>query len=183
MRIVSGTHRGRRFTPPAGFKARPTTDFAKENLFNVLNNQISFDEIKVLDLFSGTGSISFEFASRGCTDITSVELEFKHHQFIAKTAELLNLKTVMKVVKADAFRFIEKTTGKYDLIFADPPFDLEKAAELPQIIADRQLLNPDGIFILEHSDKKNYQQHPLFIEMRAYGKVNFSFFGQHAKSE
>ena len=112
MRIVSGTHRGRRFTPPAGFKARPTTDFAKENLFNVLNNQISFDEIKVLDLFSGTGSISFEFASRGCTDITSVELEFKHHQFIAKTAELLNLKTVMKVVKADAFRFIEKTTGK-----------------------------------------------------------------------
>lgn len=183
MRIVSGTLKGRRFSPPAGFKARPTTDFAKENLFNVLNNQISFDTIKVLDLFSGTGSISFEFASRGCTDITSVELNFKHHQFIARTAEQLELKQVMKVVKADAFRFIEKTSVKYDLIFADPPFDLEKAADLPQLIVTHDLLAPDGIFILEHSDKKSYQAHPLFMGVRAYGKVNFSFFGRQAQAE
>ncbi len=181
MRIVSGTLKGRRFSPPAGFKARPTTDFAKENLFNVLNNQISFDEIKVLDLFAGTGSISFEFASRGCSDITSVEMNFKHHLFITKTAEELNLKRVMKVIKADAFRFVEKVTGQFDLIFADPPFDLEKAADLPQMIADCNLLSEDGFFILEHSDKKDYRHHPLFIEVRAYGKVNFSFFGRVAK--
>lgn len=183
MRIISGTLKGRRFTPPSGFKARPTTDFAKENLFNVLNNQICFEEIKVLDLFAGTGSISFEFASRGCTNITSIELNFKHHQFIAKTAGELNLKNVMTVIKADAFRFVEKVAGPYDLIFADPPFDLEKASDLPQTIADRNLLGPEGIFILEHSDKKDYSQHPLFIEVRAYGKVNFSFFGRDTKKE
>lgn len=176
MRIVSGFLKGRRFSPPSSFKARPTTDFAKENLFNVLNNIVDFEEIKVLDLFAGTGSISFEFASRGCVDITSVEQNMVHYRFIDKTAQELNLKKSMTIIKTDVFRFVEKTTVKYDLIFADPPFDLDKAAQLPDIVLQRGMLKADGMFILEHSDKKSYGDHPNFKELRAYGKVHFSFF-------
>ena len=176
MRIISGTLKGRRFSPPPGFKARPTTDYAKENLFNVLNNMVDFEEIKVLDLFAGTGSISFEFVSRGCKNITSLELNFKHFQFIQKTCKELNLDKVMRVIKSDVFRFVEKTSDKYDIIFADPPFDLEKASELPDTIIGRELLNEGGMFILEHSDKISYSHHPYYVETRDYGKVNFSFF-------
>jgi 16S rRNA (guanine(966)-N(2))-methyltransferase RsmD len=176
MRIVSGTLKGRRFSPPSNFKARPTTDYAKENLFNVLNNTFDFEEIKVLDLFSGTGSISFEFVSRGCTDVTSVELNFRHQQFIARMVHELNLQDKMRAIKSDAFRFAERTSDRYDIIFADPPFDLEKAAELPDLIIGRKLLKEDGVFILEHSDKINYSNHPNYVETRDYGKVNFSFF-------
>lgn len=176
MRIVSGSLRGRRFCPPDNFSARPTTDFAKENLFNVLANFIDFDSIKVLDLFSGTGSITYEFVSRGCTDITSVEMNFKHQQFIAKTIKEFNISQYARSIKADAFKFAQSTSEKYDLIFADPPFDLETAAQLPDIVISRQLLKEGGILILEHSGAGKYNAHPNFQQTRSYGKVNFTFF-------
>ncbi|MBN2166251.1 MAG: RsmD family RNA methyltransferase [Marinilabiliaceae bacterium] len=176
MRIVSGYLKGRRFSPPSSFKARPTTDFAKENLFNILNNRINFEETKVLDLFSGTGSISFEFASRGCKDITSVELNFNHYKFIKKCAEDLELNSIVKCIKGDCFKYIEKCTKEYDIIFSDPPFDLTKADDLPILVLSTNILKKDGLFILEHSDKKSFSKHPNFIENRNYGKVNFSIF-------
>ncbi|MBE6341503.1 MAG: methyltransferase domain-containing protein [Bacteroidales bacterium] len=175
MRIVSGDLRGRRFTPPENFSARPTTDFAKENLFNVLANFIDFEEIKVLDIFSGTGSISYEFASRGCRDITSVEKNFKHRQFIAKTIKEFGIEKQVRSIKGDAFRFVQTTEAKYDLIFADPPFDLD-VSSLPDIIFERNLLTENGLFILEHSGEGKHNNHPNFSQTRCYGKVNFTFF-------
>jgi 16S rRNA (guanine(966)-N(2))-methyltransferase RsmD len=177
MRIVSGTLRGRRFSPPDSFSARPTTDFAKENLFNVLNNMIDFEDIKVLDLFSGTGSISYEFASRGCCNITSIELNYKHQQFIAKTLRELKIDKAVRSLKGDSFKFVGATKEKYDVIFADPPFDLQEADTLPDIIIERELLTPDGFFVLEHSGKDRYNEHRYFLQTRNYGKVNFTFFG------
>ncbi len=176
MRVVSGDLRGRRFSPPDSFSARPTTDFAKENLFNVLANFIDFESIKVLDIFSGTGSITYEMVSRGCTDVTSVEMNFHHQKFIAKTIAEFGIKDKARSIKADAFKFLQATTETYDLIFADPPFDLERASQLPDIIVERHLLKPDGIFILEHSGAGKYNAHPNFVQTRSYGKVNFTFF-------
>lgn len=177
MRIVSGQLKGRRFSPPDSFKARPTTDFAKENIFNVLNNMVDFEELKVLDLFSGTGSISYEFASRGCMSVTSIEQNFKHQQFIAKTVREFGIQQQVRSLKGDAFKFVEGTSEQYDLIFADPPFDLEEAQKLPDMIMKRGLLRPGGFFILEHSGEGKYNDHPYFLQTRNYGKVNFTFFG------
>ena len=177
MRVVSGYLRGRRFNPPADFSARPTTDMAKENLFNVLNNIIDFEQVKVLDLFSGTGSISYEFVSRGCADVTSVEQSFKHQRFIAQTVGEFGIKDKVRSIKADAFRFVASTTEQYDVIFADPPFDLDKAAQLPDLIVERNILKPDGFFILEHAGLGKYNGHKYFKQTRNYGKVNFTFFG------
>lgn len=177
MRIVSGTLRGRRFSPPDSFSARPTTDFAKENLFNVLNNIIDFEDIKVLDLFSGTGSISYEFASRGCKNITSIELNYKHQQFIAKTIRELKIDKAIRSLKGDSFKFVAATKEKYDIIFADPPFDLKEADNLPDMVMEKDLLNKGGFLILEHSGKDKYNDHKYFIQTRNYGKVNFTFFG------
>ncbi len=176
MRIVSGELRGRRFCPPDNFKARPTTDFAKENLFNVLNNMIDFEEVSVLDLFSGTGSISYEFASRGCRDVTSVELSYQHRQFIAKTIKDLKLEGVIHSVRADAFRFVADTRAKYDIVFADPPFDLEKVDALPDWIFEHEILSEGGMLILEHGGEGRFNGHPNFAQTRNYGKVNFTFF-------
>lgn len=176
MRIVSGELRGRRFCPPDNFSARPTTDFAKENLFNVLNNIVDFEELKVLDLFSGTGSITYEFVSRGCQDVTSVEMNFKHQQFIAKTIREFGIDKRARSIKADAFKFAQNTSEKYDLIFADPPFDLEEASKLPDIVISRGLLKEGGMLILEHSGAGKYNAHPNFQQTRSYGKVNFTFF-------
>lgn len=181
MRVVSGELRGRRFSPPESFSARPTTDFAKENLFNVLANIIDFEEIKVLDIFSGTGSITYEMVSRGCTDVTSVELNYNHQKFIAKTISEFGIKKQAHSIKADAFKFVQNTTETYDLIFADPPFDLERASELPDIIISRHLLREGGIFILEHSGAGKYNAHPNFVQTRSYGKVNFTFFKDDKK--
>lgn len=175
MRIVSGSLRGRTFNPPKSFNARPTTDFAKENLFNVLANLYDFEEMKILDLFSGTGSMTYEFASRGCLDVTSVEMRFQHQQFIAKTLKEFGIDHQARSVKADAFKFVEGTAAKYDLIFADPPFDLD-VEMLPTTIISRGLLNDGGVFILEHSGAGKYNNHPNFQQTRAYGKVNFTFF-------
>ncbi len=176
MRIISGSLKGRRFSPPKNFKARPTTDFAKENLFNILNNTIDYTELEVLDLFGGTGSISYEFASRGVQKITCIELNFNHFKFIKKTIEELDLGKQIKVIKGDVFKYIEKTSEKFNLIFADPPYDLEKSETIPDLILKNELLKPEGILIFEHSGRVEFNDHPNFIENRANGKVIFTFF-------
>lgn len=164
------------FHPGKTFKARPTTDFAKESLFNILNNRIDFEETKYLDLFAGTGSISYEMISRGCTDLTLIELEFKHIQFIKSVLKELN--EVAKVYRADVFKFLESERTKYDLIFADPPYDLARLNEVPELVLSRNLLSPDGIFVMEHGKNNNFSKLPGFLELRKYGSVHFSFFGQ-----
>lgn len=176
MRIVSGSLKGRRFSPPKSFKARPTTDFAKENLFNVLNNTVDFTALKVLDLFGGTGSISYEFCSRGSKDVTCVELSYNHFKFIKKTAEELDLDSQLRIIKGDAFKFVEKTHEKFDLIFADPPYDLKSADQIPDLILEHKLLSQDGLLIFEHSGRITFNHHANFIENRENGKVIFTFF-------
>ncbi|MDE6482217.1 MAG: RsmD family RNA methyltransferase [Rikenellaceae bacterium] len=175
MRIVSGSHRGRTIEPPRGFKARPTTDFAKENIFNVLSNLYDFEGLDVLDLFSGTGSISYEFASRGAARVVSVEADRMHRSFIEATARKMGL-TAIKSVLGDAFNFVRCCSEKFDIIFADPPYDLEGTDELPDIIMERGILKPEGIFVLEHSKHKEFSGHPNFRQHRSYGSVNFSIF-------
>lgn len=175
MRIISGTYKGRRLQPPANISARPTTDFAKESIFNVLNNFTDFEELEVLDLFSGTGSIALEFVSRGCISATAIELEQKHCNFIHSTCKLLNIDN-LTVIKSDVFRFVSQTGKKFDLIFADPPYMLKELPQLPDIIFSHSLLKPGGLFILEHSAKNNFAEHPHFAEHRKYGNVNFSLF-------
>lgn len=176
MRIVGGKYRGRMFNPGKSFKARPTTDFAKESLFNILNNRIDFEETKVLDLFAGTGSIGYEFLSRGCTNLTMIELEFKHIQFIKSVLKELNESA--KVYRADVFKFLESEKGKYDLIFADPPYDHPRFKEVPELVLTNKLLAPDGIFVLEHGKEYDFSKLPGFKELRKYGSVHFSFFEQ-----
>lgn len=175
MRIVGGKYKGRRFDPGKRFKARPTTDMAKESLFNILQNQLDFEELKVLDLFSGTGSISFEFASRGCTDITAVEVNFSHVNFIKETIEKLG-ETSIRVIKTNAFVFAERMHDQYDLIFADPPYDHRKFQEVPEMIFRNNMLKENGLFILEHSSAYDFSKIPQFELLRKYGSVNFSFF-------
>lgn len=182
MRIIGGEFKGRRFSPPIGLKARPTTDYARESLFNILNNRVDFEELRVLDLFAGTGSISFEFVSRGCRDVTCVELAGLHLSFIHKCIGQMGFERFIRPIKADVFKFIEKNSESFDLIFSDAPYDLTKADTLPDSILSSGLLKADGIYIMEHSDKKDFSSHPSFIEIRKYGKVNFSFFG-HKKDE
>ena len=176
MRVVSGILRGRRFTPPESFDARPTTDFAKENIFNVLCNIVDFEAIKVLDLFSGSGAISYEFASRGCNDVTSVEKDFQHQKFIAKTIEQFGIRDKVKSIKGNALQFITTTQQKYDIIFADPPYAMEEVDSLPDLVMGRDILREDGFFILEHSGAGRFNDHPNFWQTREYGKVNFTFF-------
>lgn len=176
MRIISGTHKGRQIIPDKNFSARPTTDFAKENLFNVLAHQINFEGLTALDLFSGTGSISYELASRGAAEIISVELNYKHFIFIRHTIQELGLRN-MKVYKNDAFIACKKLRGRqFGLIFADPPYDLPLIGTIPSAIFDNDLLAAEGIAVVEHPESVNYSTHPFFIEQRRYGSVNFSLF-------
>ncbi|TRX70942.1 16S rRNA (guanine(966)-N(2))-methyltransferase RsmD [Carboxylicivirga sp. M1479] len=176
MRIISGYLKGRRFSPPKSFKARPTTDIARESLFNVLNNRVDFEDLKVLDLFAGTGSISYEFASRGCTDVTTVEMNYKHYSYIKSMLAELELEDDIQLFKADAFKYMQKSSVQYDLVFADPPFDLKNFDSIPDQFFKNSLLKDDGIFILEHSDKMSFEKHSHFSELKKYGKVHFSFF-------
>jgi 16S rRNA (guanine(966)-N(2))-methyltransferase RsmD len=175
MRIISGKYKGRRLSPPATISARPTTDFAKEGLFNVLNNRIDFEAVSVLDLFAGTGGISFEFASRNCLAIVCVEKHKIQTAFIEKTKRELGLDS-LTLLKMDVFSYLARNTAKFDLIFADPPYDLPDLQTLPDIIIQKEMLNEDGVFILEHPSKISFSQHPNFKEHRHYGNVNFSFF-------
>jgi len=174
MRIIRGTLKGRRIQAPSNLPVRPTTDFAKESLFNVLNNRIDFEELNVLDLFAGIGGISFEFASRGAS-VLAVENNPKCADFIKQTAEKLQVESI-RVMQTDTFAYIAKTKQTFDLIFADPPYDLLTIDLLPTLIFEYKLLNPNGIFILEHSESHDYSDFPKFLELRKYGKVHFSFF-------
>jgi 16S rRNA (guanine(966)-N(2))-methyltransferase RsmD len=176
MRIVSGRLKGRRFSPPSSFKARPTTDQARESLFNILTNLIDFETEEVLDLFSGTGAISYEFASRGCPSVTAVENNYANSGFIKKTAAGFNIENNLKVIKADAFKFIKKNNRKYTFIFADPPFDLPQIEELPDLVMNSECLTKEGLFVLEHGPDRSFENNPFFWQNRHYGKVNFSFF-------
>ena len=178
MRIIGGAFKSRIFRPAKNFKARPTTDFARENLFNILDNRYEFDNKKVLDLFSGTGSISFEFVSRGCPNVTSVELDRFHYNFICSVIEKLDIKSSMKAVNTDAFKFIARSSEQYNIIFADPPYELKRLAEIPDLILNSKLLGDEGLLILEHGKTNDFSLHPLFSEIRTYGSVHFSFFIQ-----
>lgn len=175
MRIISGEFKGRVFTPPAKFDLRPTTDLAKEGLFNFLANRWEFADLDVLDLFAGIGNISIEFISRGIKNITAVEINAKHASFIRETAEKLNNES-LTVIQTDAFDFVKKTEKQYNIVFADPPYNLEGIETLPSAIFDGGFLKPSGEFILEHSDKKDFSNHPNYIGTKKYGAVHFSIF-------
>lgn len=175
MRIISGKYKGRHFDIPKNFKARPTTDFAKENLFNILLNYIDFEELSALDLFSGTGSISLELLSRGCANVTSVEMDSQHFSHLKKTASLLKEED-WHIVRDDVFKFIKRCTASYDIIFADPPYTLKGLKEIPALIMESNMLKEGGIFIFEHGKDNSFSNHPNFFRHIAYGSVNFSFF-------
>jgi 16S rRNA (guanine966-N2)-methyltransferase len=175
MRIVSGTHRGRSIHPPKNLPVRPTTDFAKESLFNILNNYIEFDELKVLDLFCGTGNISYEFLSRGCKEITAVDSSYACCEFVKKTIQALGFPKT-KVIKADVFSFLKNSLETYDLVFADPPYDLEKLDQIVPLVIEKNMLNEGGWLIIEHGPRTDLSAQPNFKEKRVYGNVNFSFF-------
>jgi 16S rRNA (guanine(966)-N(2))-methyltransferase RsmD len=175
MRIVSGEFKGRTIAPPSNFAARPTTDFAKVALFNILAVRFDFAELSALDLFSGTGSISYELASRGCHSVTSVELNAQHHAFIRRTAQALPLPQ-LRCIRANAFAYLRSCHEIYDLIFADPPYDLAGVEQIPQLVFERDLLKLGSWLIVEHGKEKNFSEHPHFREHRSYGNVNFSIF-------
>ena len=175
MRIISGIYKGRRIVPPPHIEARPTTDFAKEGLFNLLATRVDFDQVNALDLFSGTGSISLELVSRGCKSVTAIEQNEKHCAFIRKTCADLKINSLL-LIRADVFRFMERARFRYDLIFADPPYMLKELTDLPDLVLGKGLLADDGLFVLEHSAKQKFDAHPNFVEHRNYGNVNFSFF-------
>lgn len=182
MRIVSGRYKGRRLDLPKNFKARPTTDFAKENLFNILGNSIDWEDIKALDLFGGTGNISFELVSRGCPQVTCVEKFAPNYSFIEKTKGLLDAKE-LRIFKMDVFKFLEICKDQFDFIFADPPYDLPFLQEVPKLIIEKNLLKPGGVFVMEHSKSDDFSSSPLFKEKRVYGSVNFSIFEKEENIE
>jgi len=178
MRIVGGIFGGRRFNPPARIPARPTTEVAKEGLFNTLQNIIDIEDAKTLDLFGGTGSISYELASRGAADLTLIERDLTTIDFIKKTAQELKISDKLHVIRGDVFKFMKQNTEQYDFIFAGPPYALESIDELPHLVFELKMLKPGGIFVLEHTPRNDYQQHPHFLRMKNYGTTIFTFFNQ-----
>lgn len=175
MRIIGGTLRGRTILPPPGYRARPTTDFAREGLFNVLDNEYEFEGLKVLDLFGGTGAISFEFASRGASRVYCVEMARENATFIKREAERLGLQNVT-MVRDNVFDFLGICREQFDIIFADPPYALEGLDTLPDKVFEAGILYPDRYFILEHPGTYSFKEHPHFVKEKVYGKVHFSFF-------
>jgi 16S rRNA (guanine(966)-N(2))-methyltransferase RsmD len=175
MRIITGTYKGRHFDIPRSFKARPTTDFAKENIFNVMNGYIDFDGATALDLFAGTGSISLELLSRGCRQVVSVEMDRDHASFIRQCVQKLNCKNHI-LIRGDVFRFLKSCHQQFDIIFADPPYALPTLAEIPDLVFQHNLLKPGGLFVFEHGKQNEFARHPNYVEHRAYGSVNFSLF-------
>lgn len=177
MRIIGGKFKGRRFNPPAkNWPTRPTTDFAKEGLFNIINNNFDFEAIKVLDLFGGTGSHSYEFISRGCTDVTYVDKFGPCVAFVKKTAELLEIQSFLKIYKSDVFRFIKSTKLQYDYIFAGPPYPLPTLDTIPDVIFENDLVKKEGWLVLEHNPNHDFKDHPKYLNERNYGKTIFSIF-------
>jgi 16S rRNA (guanine(966)-N(2))-methyltransferase RsmD len=176
MRIISGTHGGRRISPPANMPyTRPTTDIAKEGLFNVIQNNLEIDTLKILDLFGGTGCISYELASRGAPEITIVEKDTQMYGFIKKTSGELGFEN-FKVVKSDVFKFMETATAQYDFIFAGPPYALKNIDDLPLKVFEKKLLKPKGWFILEHTPRNDYKKFDHYKTERSYGTTIFSIF-------
>ena len=175
MRVISGKYRGKRFSPPKNFPSRPTTDMAKEALFNILNNAIDFEETEVLDLFAGTGNVSLEFLSRGCPKVLSVDRHPVSAKFLIQMQEDLS-EDGWTILRRDAFAYIKKATEKFDLIFCDPPFGLKGLEDLPDLIFEHELLNDNGLLIIEHGRETDLSKKLHFDETRTYGGVNFSFF-------
>lgn len=175
MRIIGGRLKGAAINPPRGYCARPTTDFAKEGLFNVLDNEYEFDDLKVLDLFGGTGSIAFEFASRGVGRVYCVEMARENASFIKKEAMRLGLDNVT-MVRDNVFDFIPICREKFDVIFADPPYALDGLQNIPDMVLSRDLLHPGCYLILEHGGEHSFREHPCFVKEKVYGRVHFSFF-------
>ncbi|KAA2216522.1 MULTISPECIES: RsmD family RNA methyltransferase [Maribacter] len=176
MRIISGKHKGRQLLAPKNLPVRPTKDMAKEGLFNILNNRYYFPDLKVLDLFAGTGNISFEFASRGVDDILAVDMHSGCINYISKIANELEMD--IKTVKSDVFSFLSRNTEKFDVIFADPFYDMElgEFQKLPSLIFENELLLEDGVLVIEHSKQTNLESIPHFDNSRKYGNSVFSFF-------
>lgn len=182
MRIIGGEHGGRKFNPPNNMPyTRPTTDIAKEGLFNVLQHKLDFEELKTLDLFGGTGSISYELASRGVPDLTIVEKDTAMYEFIKKTSAALHIEN-MKVIKMDVFKFIESCSEKFDFIFAGPPYALKNIDDLPRLIFEKHLLKPGGWFVLEHTPRNDYKSFPFYKSERNYGTTVFTTFIEDRQS-
>lgn len=176
MRIIGGDLKGRSILPPAGYKARPTTDFAKEGLFNVLVNEIDFSRSSLLDLFSGTGSISFEFASRGCRDIVAIEMNAVNASFIKKTASALGVTDCMQVVHHNVFDFLPICHRQFEVVFADPPYAIDGLDTIPDKVFSHSVVKEGGYLILEHPADYSFKEHPNFVKEKKYGNVHFSFF-------
>lgn len=175
MRIITGLYKGRHFDIPRTFKARPTTDFAKENIFNVLNSYMDFEDETALDLFSGTGSISLELLSRGCQQVVSVEANRDHANFIRQCMQKLGTEKHV-LIRGDVFRFLKSCHQQFDFIFADPPYALKELPTIPDLVFEYDLLKPDGVFVFEHGKQNDFSENKCFVEHRAYGSVNFSLF-------
>lgn len=176
MRVITGKYKGRHFEIPRSFKARPTTDFAKENLFNVLNSYIDWDaEPIALDLFAGTGSITLELLSRGCSRVICIEKDPLHFRFIKEFLDKLQELSAIPI-RGDVFKYISQCREKFDFIFADPPYILKEIPELPDLILERNMLKEGGLLVIEHGKDHSFANHPRFVEHRHYGSVNFSFF-------
>ena len=175
MRIIGGKFKGKAILPPQGYKARPTPDFAKEGLFNILNNEYDMEGLKVLDLFGGTGAISYEFASRGAEMVYCVEMLPLHANFIKSQAAALGMRN-LTVVRHNVFEFLDICHEKFDIIFADPPYAIEGLGDLPDKVFAKDILHPGAYFILEHPEEYNFESNPYFVKERTYGNVHFSFF-------
>ncbi len=182
MRIITGLYKGRHFEIPRSFKARPTTDFAKENIFNVMNGFIDFEDATALDLFAGTGSISLELLSRGCRQVVSVEMDRDHVNFIKQCFQKIGTENDI-LIRGDVFRFLKSCHQQFDFIFADPPYQLKELETIPSLILDDALLKENGILVLEHGKHNDFSASPFFIERRSYGSVNFSIFRNASKAE
>ena len=177
MRIIRGKLKGKKIVAPKSIKARPTTDFGKESLFNILENQINIDQITALDLFAGTGNISFEFASRGAKEIVCVDQQRSSISFINDSAK--NHDLPIRALKSDVFKFLKNPKPSFDIIFADPPYDHSKCHEIPKLIFNSKILHKNGLLIIEHGFENDFSYHENFIEKRTYSRVNFSFFKHH----
>lgn len=175
MRIITGIYKGRHFDIPRTFKARPTTDFAKENVFNVINGYMDLDGASALDLFSGTGSISLELLSRGCSRVVSVEADRDHARFISQCMKKIGADNDV-LVRGDVFRFLKSCHEQFDFIFADPPYALEQLPTIPSLIFEYGLLKEGGLFVFEHGKQYDFSDNPHFQDHRSYGSVNFTLF-------
>lgn len=177
MRIISGNRRGRKIHLPAFFKDRPTTDFAKESLFNILGNNYYLEDVSFLDLFTGTGSISYEFASRGCKNLTAIDLNRKYAMFVEREFEkMYPNENFYTILNEDSLKFITNRPLNYDIIFADPPYDIPELSQIPDMVFANQNLKDEVLLVLEHSAKNNFSDHKHFWKHKKYGSVNFTFF-------